>query len=218
MQTTAMPRAPIASVYAPCRARHPLDTTRGAVFVEFLIAFLPVYVFFLCLLQLAILFAVRLVTEHAATSAARAAAVVIGDDKSRYGQEKPHELNPSSGARFEAVRNAALIALSPMILNGAIQHAQVVFPPADRPGGTKQRGTFKIEPMRDEQISKVRVRVEVNAACRIGFANVIACTRELPGARRGQRTQWWKVLGFLTPTQLVQAEAVFPYQGARYEP
>lgn len=213
-----MPTASPASVMARTGTRRrPLDATSGAVFIEFLIAFLPVYVFFLCLVQLAILFAVRLVTEHAATSAARAAAVVIGDDQRRYGQEKPHELNPSSGARFEAIRNAALIALSPMILNGAIQHAQVVFPPEDRPGGTKQRSTFSVRPMQDEKISKVRVRVEVNAACRISFANVIACARELPGRQRGQRTQWWKVLGFLTPTQLVQAEAVFPYQGARYE-
>src|SRR5688500_719862 len=52
---------------------------RGAVFVEFLIAFLPVQVFFLCLIQLAILYSVRLVTEHAAINGARAAAVVIGD-------------------------------------------------------------------------------------------------------------------------------------------
>jgi hypothetical protein len=187
------------------------------VFVELLIAFLPVYVFFLCLVQLAILFAVRLVTEHAATSAARAAAVVIGDDKARYGQEKAHELNASRGARFEAIRNAALIALSPMILNGAIQHAEVVFPPEDRPGGAKQRGVIAIRPMQDERVSKVRVRVEVSAACRIGLANVIACARELPGRRRGQPVKWWKVLGLLTPTQLVRAEAVYPYQGARYE-
>lgn len=212
MQTT-----PLASACTGRGTRGSLGATRGAVFVEFLIAFLPVYVFFLCLVQLAILFAVRLVTEHAATSAARAAAVVIGDDKSRYDNEKPHELNTSSGARFEAIRNAALIALSPMILNGAIQHAQVVFPPEDRPGGAKQRGVLSVRPMQDERIRKVRVRVEVNAACRIGFANVIACARERPGRRRGQRAPWWQVLGFLTPTQPVQAEAVFPYQGARYE-
>jgi hypothetical protein len=213
-----MQKPPTASPGAARSAPRPLGATSGAVFVEFLIAFLPVYVFFLCLVQLAVLFAVRLVTEHAATSAARAAAVVIGDDASRYGQEKPHQLDPSSGARFEAIRNAALIALSPMILNGAVQHAEVVFPPEGSPGGTRQRGVFNVKPMQDEKISKVRVRVEVNAACRIGLANVIACARELPGRRRGQRTKWWKVLGFLTPTQLVQAEAVFPYQGARYEP
>jgi len=45
--------------------------TRGAVYVEFLIAFLPVYVFFLCLIQLALIFSVRLVTEHAAVHGAR---------------------------------------------------------------------------------------------------------------------------------------------------
>src|ERR1041384_1379951 len=65
---------------------------RGAVFVEFLIAFLPVQVFFLCVMQSAILYSVRLVTEHAALNAARAAAVVIGDDPAQYGREPLHTL------------------------------------------------------------------------------------------------------------------------------
>lgn len=197
-------------------ARARLGAESGAIFVELLIAFLPVYVFFLCLVQLTILFAVRLMTEHAAISAARAAAVVIGDD-GRYGSEKRHELNTSGGARFEAVRNAALIALSPMILNGAIQHAKVVFPPENKPGGTKQSGVVKYEPMQDDRVSKVRVRVEVNAACRIGLANLIACGYQFPSRNKGKRTEWWKVLGLLVPTALVSAEAVYPYQGARYE-
>jgi hypothetical protein len=94
---------------------------RGAVFVGFLIAFLPVYVFFLCLLQLAVLFSVRLVTEHAAISAARAAAVVLAErNPRRYGGEKPHSFSASSGVRHDAIRNAALLSLSPLILNGFI--------------------------------------------------------------------------------------------------
>ena len=197
-------------------ARSRLGAESGAVFVELLIAFLPVYVFFLCLLQLTILFAVRLMTEHAATSAARAAAVVIGDD-GRYGSEKLHELSAGGGARFEAVRNAALIALSPMILSGAVQHAKVVFPPENKPGGTKQSGVVKYKPMQDDRVSKVRVRVEVNAACRIGLANLIACGYQFPARSKGKRTEWWKVLGLLVPTAEVMAEAVYPYQGARYE-
>ena len=90
-----MPNPPTALCGAARLGPRSLGATSGAVFVEFLIAFLPVYVFFLCLVQLAILFAVSLVTEHAATSAARAAAVVIGDDASRYGQERPHQLDTS---------------------------------------------------------------------------------------------------------------------------
>ena len=56
-----------------CLSRWRRDV-RGAVYVEFLIAFLPVYTMFLCLIQLGLLFTVRLVVDHAAENAARAAA------------------------------------------------------------------------------------------------------------------------------------------------
>ena len=94
-----------------------LRDRRGAIFVEFLIAFLPVQVFFLCLIQLAILFSVRLLTEHAAVNGARAAAVVIGDDGARYSNEGKNELI-ERGKRRDAVRAAVVLTLAPMILNG----------------------------------------------------------------------------------------------------
>jgi len=50
------------------------DDTRGAVYVEFLIAFMPVFVFFLCLLQLALLFSAKLVVKHATVTGSRSAA------------------------------------------------------------------------------------------------------------------------------------------------
>jgi hypothetical protein len=87
------------------------------VFVEFLIAFLPVFTFCLCLVQLGLLFTVRLVTEHAAVNAARAAAVAIGDEPQRYGNEPINQVR-AGGKRYAAIRDSALISLSPLILDG----------------------------------------------------------------------------------------------------
>jgi hypothetical protein len=175
--------------------------------VEFLICFLPVYVFFLCLMQLGLLFTARLLTEHAAVSAARAAAVVIADDPRRYGGEPPHRLGAERGRRQEAVRAAAVLALAPLIANGTVRAVRVLFPPEERPGGRALGGALRLAPLRQQDVTKVRVRVEIDAACRVGFANRIACPLLGGGAR--------SVLG--APTLPIAAEAVFPYQGASYD-
>ena len=184
---------------------------RGVVFVEFLIAFLPVYTFFLCFLQLALLFAVRLVAEHAAIDAARAAAVVIGDDPKRYGGEKINRLTVKGSARYEAVRDAALLSMAPLILNGFVHDVNVVFPEEERPGGPGRTGALGFAPMNDSQVSKVRVRVEVEAECRIGIANRIACPMSF------DFTHASSALKIAIPMRTVRAEAVYPYQGARYD-
>ncbi len=177
---------------------------RGAVFVEFLIAFLPVQVLFLCLIQSAILYSVRLLTEHAAVSGARAAAVVVGDNRTRYSNEVENTL-PERGKRRDDVRDAVLLTLAPMILNGLIQSVDVSFPDPAQPNGRPRTGPIRFNPMGPQSVEKVRVRVEVESACRIGFASMVVCpslTAELTG--------------FLVPTRTVRAEAIFPYQGASY--
>jgi Flp pilus assembly protein TadG len=58
---------------------------RGAVYVEFLLVFLPVFLLFLAILELGFIYAGRLVVQHASTRAARAAVVVIDDDPAFYG-------------------------------------------------------------------------------------------------------------------------------------
>ena len=193
------------------RSSQTFGDRRGVVFVEFLIAFLPVYTFFLCLIQLALLFVVRLVTEHAAIDAARAAAVVIGDDPKRYNGERINRLTVKGSARYEVVRNAALLSLAPLILNGFVHDVNVVFPPEERPGAPGRTGTIGFAPMNDSEVSKVRVRVEVEAECRIGFANRIACPMSF------QFTHPTDALKIAIPMHLVKAEAVYPYQGARYD-
>ena len=184
---------------------------RGVVFVEFLIAFLPVYTFFLCLIQLALLFAVRLVAEHAAVDAARAAAVVIGDDPKRYNGERINRLTVKGSARYDVVRNAALLSMAPLILNGFVHDVNVVFPAEERPAGPGRTGTLGFAPMNDSQVSKVRVRVEVEAECRIGIANRIACPMSF------HLTHATDALKLAIPMRTVKAEAVYPYQGARYD-
>jgi hypothetical protein len=184
---------------------------RGAVFVEFLIAFLPVQVFFLCLIQLAILYSVRLVTEHAAINGARAAAVVIGDVRTRYGGEEQHVLR-EDGERRRTVRKAVLLSLAPLVFTGVVQSVQVLYPPADRPGGAGERGVLRFQPMGTRSVQKIRVRVEVEAACRIGFASHIVCSSLFAFTPVGRSAR-----SLFLPTRRVRAEAIYPYQGARYE-
>jgi TadE-like protein len=188
------------SAYATLRR-----SEQGAVFVEFLIAFLPVFIFFLCLVQLGLLFTVRLVTEHAALNAARAAAVVIGDEPQRYGNEPINQLR-DGGKRYAAIRDSALISLSPLILDGTVDGFKVVFPAT--PGGAARTGNSSYAAMSYSSVSQVRVRIEVTAICKIAIANRIACSSFASSVREALSLQ---------PTRLVKAEAIFPYQGARYD-
>lgn len=69
------------------RTRHLLADQSGVVFVEFLMAFVPVWTFFLCVVQLAFLAPANLMVKNAADSAARSAVVVLPDDAREYGGE-----------------------------------------------------------------------------------------------------------------------------------
>jgi len=59
----------------------------GVVFLELLIAFVPMWTFFLCVLQLAFIGHADLMVKHSADSAARSAIVVLPDDPNEYGGE-----------------------------------------------------------------------------------------------------------------------------------
>lgn len=180
------------------------------MFVEFLIAFLPVYIFFLCLVQLGLVFTARLVTEHAALNGARALAVVGGDEPKRYDDEKLNRLL-HDGKRQRAVRSAVLLTMAPLILNGVVQSVTVLYPRPDEPDGQTQTGTIELTAMGENSVSKVRVRVHAEAACRLALAGPIAC---------GVMTNFADLAGSFSlflPTLTVRAEAIFPYQGARYD-
>ncbi len=86
-----------------------LRETRGAVYVEFLAVFLPLFIFFLSLVQLIFVQTASLVVSHAAMTAARAAAVIAPDDPAYYGGAGVGTLG---GAKKNDVIKAAAIPLS----------------------------------------------------------------------------------------------------------
>ena len=82
---------------------------RGAVFVEHMIAYLPVMFFFLATWQLIELCAAHLILKRAASAAARAAVVVLPDDPAYYdGVAK----DTFSGKRKEDIELAAAMILA----------------------------------------------------------------------------------------------------------
>jgi hypothetical protein len=89
----------------------PRRSRKGAVYVEFLIAFLPVFFFFLSLLQLIFLQTASLITHHAAANAVRAAVVVLPDDPKHYNNVP---VGSFSGQRKSDIEKAAQIPLATM--------------------------------------------------------------------------------------------------------
>lgn len=83
--------------------------TRGAIFVEYLIAYLPVIFFFLATWQLIDLCAAHLIVKRAASAAGRAAVVVMSDDPAYYGGAAKDSLD---GKRQEDVKLAAALILA----------------------------------------------------------------------------------------------------------
>ncbi|MCS6799546.1 MAG: pilus assembly protein [Myxococcota bacterium] len=133
---------------------------RGAAYVEFLIAFIPLFVMFLGMLQAAMMYAAQLVVQHAANRAARAAVVVLPDDPARYDGDPVNQIEMRGGggggrlsipgigalslsgqgnARVNAIRAAAsipLLAVSPSF-DQLYRDAQVVHALS---GGALERG------------------------------------------------------------------------------
>ncbi len=87
----------------------PRRSVAGGVYVEFLIAFLPIFFFFLGLVQLAFVQTANLIVKHAATKAVRAAAVVLPDDPQYYGGVP---VGSFTGQRQSDIERAAQIPLA----------------------------------------------------------------------------------------------------------
>jgi hypothetical protein len=131
--------------------------------------------------------------------------------RARYGGEELHVLR-EDGERRRAVRKAVLLSLAPLVFTGVVQSVQVLYPPSEQPGGPGQRGPLRFQPMGARSVQKIRVRVEVEAGCRIGFASQIVCSSLFAFAPVGDSAR-----SLFLPTRRVRAEAIYPYQGARYE-
>ncbi len=96
-------------------------TERGAIHVEFLVVFLPLLALILCLVQLALIYVGKAVTQRAANAAVRAAVVVLDDDPRWYGGAPR---NVATGARAEAIRQAAVIPLAALsAASGTVERA-----------------------------------------------------------------------------------------------
>jgi TadE-like protein len=74
----------VAAVARVARGLRELDD-RGAVYVEFLIVFMPVFLLFLGICQAALIGAARFVVQHAANRAARSAVVVLESSPDDFG-------------------------------------------------------------------------------------------------------------------------------------
>jgi Flp pilus assembly protein TadG len=133
---------------------------KGAVYVEFLIVFLPLFVLFMSLVQFAFVEVANLVTKHAAVTAARAAIVVLPDDPAFY-EEVP--VNKPTGGRKEAIEAAAKARLMAVAV---IPTMEVKFPSA--PGAEDEKTQFA-------QDDTVRVRVEFDYDCKIPIGNRFVC-------------------------------------------
>jgi len=73
--------------------------TDGAVYVEFLIVFIPFFIMVLGMMQIALMYAAHLAVQHAAASAVRAAIVVFPDCEARYDGAAQNDVN--GGGRGE---------------------------------------------------------------------------------------------------------------------
>jgi hypothetical protein len=105
---------------------------RGAVYTEFLIAMMPVLFFSMCIFQLCELYTGKVLTDHAAVAAGRAAAVIMADDPAHY---------TTPGAKEAAIRLAAIRAMGPFVHDGNITDVQVTVP---QPKDISEKGPLPI--------------------------------------------------------------------------
>ncbi len=139
---------------------------RGAVYVEFLVAFMPLLVAFECLLQLVELHVASLVTAHAAECASRAAAVILPDDPAHY-QGVP--VGVLEGGRLRDVERAAALPLQ--AVRGVVSARLSLTEAPGRAGGPTPEG----QPART-------IRLEVTYRCRIPLAARLVCDAVSSGA------------------------------------
>jgi hypothetical protein len=133
----------------------------GAVYVEYLMAFLPLFIFFSALVQLGMVQIANLVTKHAAVTAARAAIVVLTDDPKYYGGVP---VNTTTGARFDHIFRAAQTPLTAVV--SVPSRLSVTFP--SESGGTDNKLSFNEDDL-------IFVRVGFLYPCRVPIGNRLVC-------------------------------------------
>ncbi len=137
-----------------------LGDLHGAVMVEFIVAFLPLMIFFEALLQFGGIVTGKLVVNHAAVCAARAAVVVLPDDPKFY-DDVP--VGQPTGKRREDIERAAAVPLAALKSFEAIR---IKFP--SQPGATDDRTSFSKNEL-------VVIRVEADYHCQVPLVNRLLC-------------------------------------------
>jgi|GEM_PF-5338389 len=114
---------------------------RGVVYLETLVAFLPVFLFFLATLQIADLSAAHIIVRHAATVAARAAVVVLPDDGRYYNDEDNEKLHAFDGLRRQDIEYAAdlILRANPRLDNAPLNVVVGFQSPPTRPDASPNR-------------------------------------------------------------------------------
>jgi hypothetical protein len=82
-----------------------LSDRGGAVYVEFLLSFIPLFFLFLGMVQMGLLYAADLVVRHAAVTATRAAIVVLDDNPERYGGDGRRAFETDGDQRDTIIRS-----------------------------------------------------------------------------------------------------------------
>src|SRR5579859_1022044 len=90
---------------------------RGAAYVEFLIAFMPVFTLFAGIVQYALMSTAQVFVDHAATVAARTAALALGRPGATENAGQ-HDTPVRLGTEREGlVRKAVVLTLAPLVLD-----------------------------------------------------------------------------------------------------
>jgi len=135
--------------------------TRGAIYVEFLIVFLPLFVFFMSLVQFSFVQVANLVTKHAAVQAARAAIVVLPDNPAYYGDVPVNKVSGERKTVIEAAARGRLLAVS-----SGFPDFTIKFPSS--PGGDDSKTTFQMDDI-------VRVHLTYQYPCKIPIGARFVC-------------------------------------------
>ena len=117
----------------------PCKDERGAVYVEFLIAFFPLFLLFLAICQLALVTAARVVVSHAAVAGVRSAIVVLedpGDEHDNY-----------DGAAFGILSHGGSQSAGPSIPFGSTA-SSILTPAASSESNNKQQSGPRMTPIR----------------------------------------------------------------------
>jgi hypothetical protein len=171
--------------------------SKGAVYVEFIITFVPMFFFFLCIVQFTWLEAATVILKHTAEVTARTAIVVLWDDPKDYcspGGGNCVPIGRNERKRKEDIERAAQMVVEP--LKGKLSDLTIL---------------MKSRYERDEM---VEVTLKFDYTCRVPVGRMVVCGGGY-GNPLGIDGSWSE--GFGDHKKRLTAKAALPGQGADYD-